>query len=129
MRDWTKYDKETIWNDKKKGGLLVTFLTDYKKEYNLKTVSASCSSCFSKYYDNYLNSKPKKMSKKAKCDYELHKKYENITLKYGGERIRNRDLTNTLAKELLDKHPHGAKLFCKMPKTPKKKVIKKAIKK
>ena len=52
----------------------------------------------------------------VKCDYRLHKKYEGITLKYNGVRIRNADLTNELAKELIAKHPHGVKLFDIIPK-------------
>ncbi len=115
---WKKYDKQTIFADKKKGGLFVTFLKQYRDEFKVQ-VNASCSSCFETYYRNYLNSiKPKEtMSKKnVKCDYELHKKYENIYMKFNGKRIRNRDLTNELGKEISEKHPHGAKLFVKMPK-------------
>ena len=126
MKGWEKYDKETIFADKKKGGLLVTFLVEYKELFKLKTINASCGSCFSGYYDNYLKTLPMAEEKKEKCDYLLHKKYENITLKFGGVRIRNRDLTNKLAIELLNKHPHGEKLFSKIPK---KKVVKKEVKK
>lgn len=121
--DWTKYDEQTIWNDKKKGGLLVTFLTEYREEYNLKTISASCGKCFLTYYQNYLNSIPMAEVKKVKCDYQLHKKYENITLKFGGKRVRNRDLTNEIAIELIEKHPHGEKLFSVIAKKPTKKVV------
>ena len=111
-KNWTKYDIQTIFADKRKGGLLVTFLKEYRDEFNV-VVNASCASCFKTYYKNYLNSiKPKeKMGAKTTCDYELHKKYENITLKFGGDRIRNSDLTNELAEQLLAEHPHGAKLF------------------
>ena len=130
MKGWEKYDKETIFADKKKGGLLVTFLVEYKELFKLKTVNASCGSCFTAYYNNYLNTLPMEETKKEKCDYVLHKKYENITLKYGGKRIRNRDLTNKLAIELLTKHPHGEKLFSVIPKVKvvKKKVVKKSKK-
>jgi len=94
-KNWKKYDKQTIFADKKKGGLFVSFLKDYRDEFNVE-VNASCPSCFNRYYKRYLQSiKPKTMSNK-KCDYELHKKYENITLKFNGERIRNNNLTTNL---------------------------------
>ena len=124
-KNWKKYDKQTIFADKKKGGLFVTFLKEYRDEFKVQ-VNASCPSCFEKYYKDYLNSiKPKeKMSKKKNnCDYELHKKYENITLKHDGERIRNRDLTNELAERLIAEHPHGAKLFSVIKKKSTKKVV------
>ena len=121
MKDWIKYDKQTIWNDKKKGGLLVSFLADYRDTFNIE-VNASCGSCFNKYYTDYLNSLPMDETKFEKCDYELHKKYENITLKFSGKRIRNRDLTNELAKDLIANHPHGEKLFSVIAKKSTKKV-------
>lgn len=115
MKDWKKYDKETIWADKKRGGLLVSFLKEYRDEFKV-VVNASCSSCFNTYYSNYLKSLPMEETKKVKCDYRLKLKYENISLKYGGKRIKNADLTNELAIELLEKHPHGAMLFDVIPK-------------
>lgn len=115
MKDWKKYDEQTIWADKKLGGLLVTFLKEYRDEFNIE-VNASCSSCFKTYYNNYLKSLPMAEPKKVKCDYRLKLKYENISLKYGGQRIKNKDLTNELAKELLEKHPHGSMLFDVIPK-------------
>lgn len=115
MKDWKKYDKQTIFADKKKGGLFVTFLKEYRDEFNVE-VNADCPSCFNTYYSNYLKSLPMEEPKKVKCDYRLKLKYENISLKYGGKRIRNRDLTNELAIELLEKHPHGAMLFDVIPK-------------
>lgn len=122
---WLKYDKQTIFADKRRGGLFVTFLKEYRDQFKV-SVNANCPGCFETYYKNYLNSiKPKeKMSTttKSKCDYELHKKYENITMKYGGARIRNRDLTNKLGKEILENHPHGAKLFVRMPEKVEAKI-------
>lgn len=115
---WKKYDKQTIFADKKKGGLFVSFLKDYRDEFKVE-VNASCDSCFQKYYTNYLNSiKPKEtMKPNTDCDYELKKKYEDIYMKFNGKRIRNRDLTNELGKEILEKHPHGKNLFSRTPET------------
>lgn len=123
MRDWTKYDKQSIFNDKKKGGLLVSFLTEYKEHFKLNTVNASCAKCFNSYYENYLNSLPmaKEIKEKVECDYVLHKKYNGIQLGTNGRPIRNGEMTNEVAEQLLKEHPHGAKLFEIMPEQLKKK--------
>ena len=55
------------------------------------------------------------MKETIKCDYVLHAKYNGIQLGRNGQPIRNGEMTNKIAKELLEKHPRGAALFSKMP--------------
>ena len=48
--------------------------------------------------------------------YVLFAKYNGIQLGHAGDPMRNGEMTESQAKELLEKHPHGAKLFSKIPK-------------
>jgi hypothetical protein len=110
MNNWGDYDKQTIWADKKRGGLLVSFLTDYREMFN-QQVNASCKKCFENYYNNYLNSTGQMEIKKNECDYELLAKYNGMQIGHGGRPIRNGEMTNKIAKELLEWHPLGEGLF------------------
>jgi hypothetical protein len=112
---WLKYDIATIYADKRVGGLLISFLKEYKAYFNLTSVCASCSGNFKTYYQNYLNITKQENMETKKCDYELLAKYNGIQLGANGQPIRNGEMTNEIAKELLEKHPHGAKLFSVIP--------------
>ena len=128
MKDIIKNSKETIFRDKKKGGLLVSFTIKYQQETG-KKLNVNCGKCVERAYLEMSNKYLNKMSKEiVKCDWELHFKYNGIQLGTNGQPIRNGEMTNAIAKELHDKHPHGAKLFKVMPK-PKKKAPKKTEKK
>lgn len=60
----------------------------------------------------------------------LLKKYEGIQLHFGSPvHVTNATMTEEQAIYLLEKHPHGAKLFDVLPKLPKKEVVKKEAKK
>jgi len=120
MRDWLKYDKGAIFRDKSKGGLLSIFLKEYKEQFG-GSINPSCRKCLNSYYGNYINSL--NMSELVKCDYELHAKYNGIQLGANGQPIRNGEMTNKKAKELLEKHPHGAKLFVKIPEVKEIEVV------
>ena len=130
MRDWLKYDKGSIFRDKSKGGLLIQFLKEYKEQFG-GSINPSCNKCLNSYYDNYLKSlKMEDFKEKEVCNYELHKKYDGIQLKFKGVRIQNKDLTNKLAEKLLKEHPHGAKLFSKIPEIKEEiKVVEKKTRK
>lgn len=54
-------------------------------------------------------------NKNIDCDYELHKKYNGIQLGTTGRPIRNGEMTNEIARELMEKHPRGVLLFSKYP--------------
>jgi len=120
MQNWLEYSKESIFRDTAKGGLLFLFLKDYQKEFGIKPI-ASCRKCLNSYWNNYLNLY--KMENTVKCDYELHKKYNGIQLGVNGNPIRNGEMTNEVAKELLEKHPRGEMLFSKLPKEDPKKEV------
>lgn len=72
------------------------------------------------------------MGTKEEHGYILKAKYNGIKSKVTGRPYRNDDLTVKQAIELIEKHPHGANLFEKIPdsyyqekvvilETPKKK--------
>lgn len=52
----------------------------------------------------------------VQCDYRLKAKYNGIQLGTNGRPIRNGEMNNKIAKELLENHPHGKELFDVMPK-------------
>lgn len=56
-----------------------------------------------------------KNRKIVKCDFVLKAKYNGIQLGTNGQPIRNGEMNNKIARELLLKHPAGALLFDKMP--------------
>ena len=93
--------------------VLSSFLIEYKKYFHTGNLNPSCSSCRSDYWSKYT--KLFEMKKTVKCDYELHSKYNGINLGVNGRPIRNGEMTNEIAKELLDKHPRGSLLFSKIP--------------
>lgn len=115
--------KAAVFRDTSRNGLLTNFLRDYKQQFGGGKLNPSCSSCRADYWNNYLNLF--KMKKEVKCDYVLHKKYSGgVKLKFNGSPIRNGDMTNEQAEELLKTHPRGALLFSKMPKVKEIKVEK-----
>ena len=116
-----KYDLQTVFRDKSKGGLLFEFLTEYKKEFNTGSLNPSCKICRKEYWTNYQNLF--KMSDEIKSEYILKAKYNGIQLGVNGQPIRNGEMTDKIAKELIKKHPHGKNLFSFIPEP---KVIKKA---
>jgi len=121
MKDILKNSKEAIFRDKSKGGLLVSFTIAYQKDSG-KKLNVNCGKCVEKAYREMTNKYLKKMSKEiVKCDWELHFKYNGIQLGTNGQPIRNGEMTNAIAQELHDKHPHGAKLFKVIPEQKAKK--------
>lgn len=115
---YKEYGKQSVFRDKSKNGLFVNFLKDYAKHFKINP-TAGCNKCLNKYWLNYLNLFV--MENKVQCDYELRKKYNGIQIGVNGNPIRNGEMTNEIAKELLEKHPRGADLFSKMPEPKEKK--------
>lgn len=129
MKDLIKQSKEAIFRDKSKGGLLVSFAIAYQQETG-KKLNVNCGKCMTVAYNEMINKYTENMSTKiVECDYELHAKYNGIQLGVNGDPIRNGEMTNAIAKKLLKEHPHGAKLFSKIPKEEPKKTPKKVEKK
>lgn len=125
---YLKYSKSAVFGDTSRNGLLVNFLKDYSKQFHTGKLTPSCGSCRATYWNNYLNLF--KMNKeKVECDYKLHAKYNGIRLTINGNPIRNGEMTNEIAKQLLEKHPHGANLFEVIPKEEPKKEVKAPVKK
>lgn len=114
--------KAAVFRDRSKGGLLVSFLREYKEQFGGGVLNVSCSKCRNDYWNNYENLFI--MKEEVKCDYVLKAKYNAIFFK--GNPIRIGELTNAVAKDMLENHPAGADLFEVIPKPkPKAKAKKK----
>lgn len=119
---YKKLGKAAVFRDTSRNGLLTNFLKDYKLEFGGGKLNPSCSSCRNDYWNNYLNLF--KMKQEVVCDYELHQKYSGgIQLGVNGRPIRNGEMTNEIAEELLKTHPRGALLFSKMPEVKEIEVV------
>ena len=97
---------------------LKLFLIDYKKEFNVEKVNPSCSRCL----NGYLNDFKKKYNKmENNSNYRLHKKRENLILKFGSPiRVNNSNITDDYAEQLIknySKNPNFSMdfLFDKYP--------------
>lgn len=113
--EWLKIGRGSIFADKSKNGLLFSFLKEYKIQFKV-SVTPSCRKCLDLYWLNYEQLKTTKMEvKKAECNYVLKAKYNGIQLGVNGDPIRNGEMTNEIAKELLEKHPRGEQLFSFIP--------------
>lgn len=121
--EFLKYGKTTTFRDTSKGGLFGQFLKSYSIEFGNKTLNPSCSSCRTEYWNNYLNLFKMKTENKSK--YTLKAKYNGIQLGVNGQPIRNGEMTDKQAFELLKKHPRGAELFDVIP--VKTKAVKKEV--
>lgn len=77
---------------------LKLFLLDYKQEFSVDTVNASCQKCLYAYHKEFIN-KQKKMENTSK--YQLHKKREGIQLEFGGSIfVTNENITDRYAEKL-----------------------------
>ena len=107
--------KENVFSTK--GVFLIPFCKEYQKKFGVVKMNLSCSSCKNTYWNKYT--KLFIMSNKVECDYELKSMYNGITSKPNGNPIRNGEMTNAIAKDLISKHPKGEALFSKLPKIEK----------
>lgn len=106
-----EYGKIAVFRDTSKDGLFTQFLKEYRAEFGVK-INPNCSSCRDTYWRNYLNLF--KMTKKT-ANYVLKAKYNGIQLGFGGQPLRNGEITDAQAKELIKIHPKGVGLFEKIP--------------
>ena len=115
MIKWLEYDKGAIFRDKKRDGLLVNFLRDYKTAFG-GTINPSCMHCLEKYYNNFINTYTMSIQK-DKCKFVLKLKYNGIKCAVTKRPCRNGDLTDIQAIKLIEKHPHGVLLFEEIPQS------------
>lgn len=115
--NWVNYNISDIISGKDTNGvrLLELFLKDYKKEFNVNVVNASCQRCLQDYLNKY---KQKKQINIMASQYKLKKKYENIPLTYEGEgynvMVNNNNITDDYARILLKRYP-VEKIFDEYP--------------
>lgn len=117
--NWSTKSLEEITVGKNTDGssMLESFLQDYSKEFNDKSLQPSCPSCLRKYYNNY---KRKFNTMKSTSNYQLEAKYEAIPLKVGSPiYLTNQNLTDEYAEQLIARYVkvHDAKGKTFDPKT------------
>jgi len=104
-----EYGKSKTFGDKSKGGLFSLFLKEYKEHFK-RSVTPGCGKCLTRYWNDYTNlftmSKPE-----VKCDFRLKAKYNGIQIGANGQPIRNGEMTNETAVQLLEWHPMHEDLF------------------
>jgi hypothetical protein len=99
--NWADFSLELIIGGKTSDNIpfLKLFLQDYKKEFHVEVVNASCQKCIYHYHKDLIN-KNRKMENVS--NYILHKKREGIQLEFGGALlITNENITDDYAKKLI----------------------------
>lgn len=122
--EWYKMDIGTIVSGVTADNVsyLKLFLIDYKKEFNVEIVNPSCTRCLNGYLNDFKQ-KYNKMENTSK--YRLHKKRENLVLKFGsGIRVNNQNITDDYAEQLIKNYSNNPDftmdfLFDKYPTTKK----------
>ncbi len=128
MRDWLKFDKNEIFNGKDEKGnrYLSQFLSDYQQTFNPEDINAGCQKCLNGYYQkmiNHLTMSNKKKEDSNNSGYLLKKKYENIPLSFGSRHlVNNQNITDEMAKALIDNHAKGEDLFQVIPESANEEV-------
>lgn len=98
---WYEMNVELIIGGKSADNVpfLKLFLLDYKQEFSVETVNASCQKCIVQYHKDFIN-KFRKMENTSK--YLLHKKREGLQLEFGGSTfITNENITDRYAEKLV----------------------------
>lgn len=98
---WHKMDVESIIGGTTSDNvsLLKLFLIDYKLEFFVETVNASCTKCIVSYHKEFIK-KYRKMENQSQ--YLLHKKREGLQLEFGGSLlITNENITDRYAEKLI----------------------------
>jgi len=122
VRTWVNYKPFEIFDSKL---LTISFANDFFHLFGEK-LNVGCRKCLEASYKRMINFNFKEMKKDNDCEYLLKSKYEGIFWK--GNPIRNGDLTDKVAKDLLKNHKAGKDLFEKIPvekAKPKSKKIEK----
>lgn len=98
---WHKIDTGTIVSGVDVNGVpyLKQFLIDYKREFNVEVVNASCQKCIKNYHNEF---KKKYGNMESTSNYRLHKKREGLPLEFGSSiRVNNKNITDDYAKKLI----------------------------
>lgn len=98
---WHEMNVESIigGNTSDNVSLLKLFLIDYKSEFFVETVNASCIKCIVSYHKEFIK-KYRKMENQSQ--YLLHKKREGLQLEFGGSLlITNENITDRYAEKLI----------------------------
>ena len=107
---------DTVFTGSDEDGVrfLPEFLTDYESTFKTQP-EAGCRKCLVRYYQQ-LTSKINKMNTKTTSNFRLKAMYNGIQAGHGSNQIiSNASLTDEIAIDLLDNHPHGEKLFDVIP--------------
>lgn len=80
---------------------LKLFLIDYKREFNVEVVNASCQKCINQYHKDFI----KKFSPmESNSQYKLLSKREGIPLEFGSNIfVTNKNITDEYAEKLIQR--------------------------
>lgn len=79
--------------------LLKHFLIDYKKEFSVQVVNASCHKCINEYRHEFVK---KYGDMENNSQYRLHKKREGLQLEFGSSIfVTNKNITDDYAEKLI----------------------------
>lgn len=98
---WYEMNVELIIGGKTADNIpyLKLFLLDYKQEFSVETVNASCQKCIVQYHKDFIN-KFRKMENTSK--YKLLAKREGLQLEFGGSTfVTNENITDRYAEKLV----------------------------
>lgn len=118
--NWLNLNKETIFKGKDEEGnrYLSQFLSDYKEVFKPAEINAGCTNCLNNYYHEmikHLNIMATQNQNKN-SGYLLKAKYEGIPMAFGSRKlVYNHNLTDEIAKKMIEKHPKGKDLFQVIP--------------
>lgn len=127
--DWTKIDTDTIIGGVAPDGgkYLKSFLIDYKTEFFVEVVNASCPKCIKDYHNEFIK---KYGTMENKSQYRLHPKREGLQLEFGSSIfVNNKNITDDYAEKLIEKYSKLREdftldyLFSHYPKETKKEVV------
>ena len=99
--EWHKIDIGTIIGGVAPDGspLLKHFLLDYKNEFNVEVVNASCHKCILSYQNEFIK---KYGDMENTSQYRLHKKREGLQLEFGSSIfVTNKNITDDYAEKLI----------------------------
>lgn len=99
--EWHKIDIGQIIGGVAPDGspLLKHFLIDYKKEFSVQVVNASCHKCINEYRHEFVK---KYSDMENTSQYRLHKKREGLQLEFGSSIfVTNKNITDDYAEKLI----------------------------
>lgn len=125
MINWLDLNQITILegNDEHGNRFLTSFIRDYKNVFPGDLINISCGKCLKNHYNKFIKHlKIMATSKNTKTKAKLKLKYQGIQLHFGSKYfITNATMTQEQAVYLVEKHPHGKKLFDVLPEMKEKK--------